>query len=97
MSSLDDDSLMREIELFKNLLPSSKESTDSEPRPLSVVTAIGVIDLEESEASMISVVEDVRSTNQVSEVVPSASRALCFLPVNLISKLTKFDLLHIRF
>ncbi|KAL5820958.1 hypothetical protein ACOSQ3_022840 [Xanthoceras sorbifolium] len=97
MSSPDDDSLIRDIELFKGLSLSSGESTNSEPCSLSVVTTTGVIDLEELESSMIRVVEGVRSTDQVSEVVPSTSRPLRFLPVNLVSRFTEFDLLRIRF
>ncbi|KAL5752258.1 hypothetical protein ACOSP7_022443 [Xanthoceras sorbifolium] len=97
MSSPDNDSLIRDIELFKGLSLSSGESTNSELCSLSVVTTTGVIDLEELESSMIRVVEGVRSTDQVSEVVPSTSRPLRFLPVNPVSRFTEFDLLRIRF
>ncbi|KAL5803653.1 hypothetical protein ACOSQ4_031958 [Xanthoceras sorbifolium] len=81
MSSPYDDSLIRAIELFKG----------------SVVTSVGVIDLEESKANMIRVLEDVRSTDQVSKAVPSTSRPLRFLPVNPIFGLIKSDLLRITF
>ncbi|KAL5760617.1 hypothetical protein ACOSP7_019129 [Xanthoceras sorbifolium] len=58
------------------------------------MTATAVIDLEELEAGMTSIVEGMRSTDQVSDAVPSMSRPLRFLPVNL---LTESDLLWIRF
>ncbi|KAL5779829.1 hypothetical protein ACOSQ2_010566 [Xanthoceras sorbifolium] len=106
MSRPDDDSLMREIEAYVGSSSSSRESIDSEPHLLSVITATRLVqrrafedqpEIWELETGATTVVDEVRMTDQVINAVTSTSKALDFLPVNLVSKLAVFDPLRVRF
>ncbi|KAL5738402.1 hypothetical protein ACOSP7_031163 [Xanthoceras sorbifolium] len=106
MSSPGEDLIMREIEDYAESPATSSKSTDSEPLPLSTVTATSFLEQKDPSAQpeiwgmetrKTRVVDKVRLANQLIDAMPLTSRPLGLLQNNPASKLDEFDLKRIKF
>ncbi|KAL5842280.1 hypothetical protein ACOSQ3_012883 [Xanthoceras sorbifolium] len=106
MSSPDKDLIIREIKNYAGSPTLSEELTDNEPQPLSIVTVAGFLKKRDPgeqleiwgmESGKTKVVDKVRGTNLVIDVVLSTLRPFLLLPSNPTLRLDESDLQRIIF